>query len=99
MSYQYFQPTNGSTVSVSATPGDVILDPAANSTPFTVDLPASPSDGDKYSFRISKLSCNVGFQSTDGSTVDDGSSGFGFSPVQSASFLYRSANTTWYRGN
>ena len=75
------------------------LDPAANSTPFTVDLPASPSDGDKYSFRISKLSCNVGFQSTDGSTVDDGSSGFGFSPVQSASFLYRSANTTWYRGN
>jgi hypothetical protein len=93
--YTYNVPVAGFSLTIAAGIQYLILDPAGNLANGTVVMPAAPVDGQVVVLTCTKnistftLSPNTG--QTIANAVTSLSSGIG------VSYMYRSANTTWYR--
>lgn len=91
--YGYFQPTSGTTVTLSNTAYHTIIDPAAGLATLTVKMPASPVDGQVVDIRFS--------QAITALTIDGNGHSVAGAPttaVLGANFtaIYKASNTTWY---
>lgn len=95
--YAYATPLTGTTVTFPSGPGERIqvLDPAGGLAALTVNLPAAPQDGDTCELMSSQVITALTVNAPAGATVNGNS--FTMSPNSGASWMYRSANTTWYR--
>lgn len=89
---QYSAPTTGSTVAITSPNTSLVIEPAGALLALTINMPGSPSDGDDV-----KLSCTqvittvtMGGGTIVGTLTTIAASGF-------ASYVYRAANTSWYR--
>lgn len=97
--YQYAAPSSGNSITINDGTQMLVLDPAATLATLTVTMPAHPSDGQRVGLSSTQavttltLNANAGqsFAANAGlGTLTAGSAG--------ASWLYRAATATWYRG-
>lgn len=95
LSYVYLQPINGFNITIANTCGKLILDPAGLLAAGTLVMAAAPQNGQSVIISSTKtitlltLSPNTG-QSIVGALASLALGG-------GAQYLYRSANSTWYR--
>jgi hypothetical protein len=95
LSYSYQQPVSGFSLTIADNCGRLILDPAGTLATGTVTLAAHPKDGQLCRLASTQaittltLAPNTG-QSVAGALTTISANG-------SAQYLYRAANTTWYR--
>jgi hypothetical protein len=93
--YTYNVPVTGFSITIANNTEFLILDPAGNLASGTITLPAGPLDGQSLTIscthNVSNLTLTPGAGQTIANTSSSLSAGVGIS------FLYRSANTKWYR--
>lgn len=93
--YTFNVPTTGFSITVANGTQFLILAPANNLGGGTITLPAGPLDGESLTLscthNVTSLTLTPGAGQTIANTVSSLSAGVG------VSFLYRSANATWYR--
>lgn len=93
--YTYNVPVTGFSITIANNTEFLILDPAGNLASGTITLPADPLDGQSLTIscahNVSNLTLTPGAGQTIANTSSSLSAGVGIS------FLYRSANTKWYR--
>lgn len=94
-SYTYNVPVTGFSLTIGAAVQYLILDPAGTLATGTITMPASPTDGFTVTISSSKavtaLTLTPGAGQTIANTNSALAAGVGLT------FLYRSANATWYR--
>jgi hypothetical protein len=94
--YSRSVPLTGATVTASAGEYRRILEPAGTLATLNLVLPSSPLDGDIYEIMstqtITVLSVTAGAKTVRGNI-------FTLNEDSGASWIYRSANTTWYVRN
>lgn len=97
--YQYAQPTTGTTVTATKTTGTLLLDPAGTLAALTVTMPANPIDGQKFSLTSSQTITALTVNTSDSSTISNSPTALTISTTASYGyrFVYRAANTKWYR--
>jgi hypothetical protein len=93
--YAYSAPGAGATVTAVAEERRRVIDPAGTLAALTVTLPPSPLDGDTYELMTSQALTALTVDAPGGASVNGGSSLL--TANGGASWLYRAANTTWYR--
>lgn len=94
-SYTYNVPVTGFSLTIGAAVQYLILDPAGTLATGTITMPASPTDGFLVGFSSTKIVTTLTLTPNTGQTIPN-------SPTSLAAgvgltFLYRSANATWYR--
>ncbi len=99
--YQYVAPADAASTTVLATTRQLILDPAGTLTTSTIVLPPATAliDNQKFSVSSSKTITGLTVTAGSGTTVSNAPTALTISTTGSYgySWLYRSANTTWYR--
>jgi len=95
-SYQYQTPTNGASLTLSAIYSTVVLEPASSLTSLTVTMPTGVYDGQRLTISgatngITGITHNAGA----GQTLKGGLTAL--TANTGATWMYRVANTTWYR--
>lgn len=94
--YQYSAPIAGATVTVTAgLISKLVLNPAGTLATLTVTLPATPADGQTCRVGCSQIVTTLTLNAPGGATVSN--SPAAFAAGGSCEFLYRTADTTWYR--
>lgn len=94
---QYATPATTSTVTCATVTSALVVEPAATLATLTVVLPPSPADGQCVKLSFVKSITNLIVTISDGSSISNNVTA---SPAQGTlSFLYRLANTTWYRAH
>jgi hypothetical protein len=94
-SYDYQTPTTGFSYTFAAGTQVLIMNPAVTLATGTITMPASPSDGMTICFSSSQIITALTVNANTGQSI--------VSPVTSlilgggAVYIYRLANTTWYR--
>lgn len=93
--YTYNVPVTGFSITITDGTQFLILNPAGNLASGTITLPAGPLDGESLTIscthNVSSLTLTPGAGQTIANTSSSLNAGVGIS------FLYRSANATWYR--
>ena len=93
--YSYQTPITGFSITLGNTTTHTILDPAGALASGTIVMPASPSDGLIVTVSTTQTITTLTVSPNTGQTVKNAPTtmpaGFVFS------YIYRSANTTWYR--
>lgn len=101
--YQYAAPTAGSTVTVAANVNNLVLDPAGTLATLTVALPAASALIDGQTIHISSSQTVTALTMTAGSgtSISNSPTALTISTTTSYGyeFVYRAANTKWYRLN
>lgn len=92
----YSAPTTGATVTTGSLERRRIIDPAAAIAALTIVLPPSPSDGWEWRGLTSQTITTVAVNGAGAETVTGGT--FTLVANGTVRFVYRAANTTWYRG-
>lgn len=89
---QYSAPATGATVAVTVPNTSLILEPAATLAALTVNMPSSPADGDEVRFSSTQIVTvfTIGAGTIVGAITSLAIGSF-------ASYVYRAANTSWYR--
>ena len=94
-SYTYNVPVTGFSLTIGAAVQYLILDPAGTLATGTITMPASPTDGFLVGFSSTKIVTALTLTPGTGQTIPNAptslAAGVGLT------FLYRSANATWYR--
>lgn len=91
---QYAAPTTGAEITVTAGVKNLIIEPAATIAALTVNFPASPADEDKFSMCSTEIVTTLTLAGG-GNTINGGLAAFianGF-----ATYIYNTAQTSWYR--
>ncbi len=93
--YTYNVPVTGFSLTIGAAIQYLILEPAGVLATGTITMPASPTDGFLVGFSSTKIVTTLTLTPNTGQTIRN-------SPTALAAgvgitFLYRSANATWYR--
>jgi hypothetical protein len=91
--YGYSQPVTGGTVTLSATAYHTIIDPAGTLATLTVNMPASPVDGQVVDFRFSQVITAL--------TIGGNGNSVAGAPTTAAlgqtfTAIFKASNTTWY---
>ena len=93
--YTYNAPVTGFSITITDGTQFLILNPAGNLASGTITLPAGPLDGESLTIscthNVTSLTLTPGAGQTIANTSSSLNAGVGIS------FLYRSANSTWYR--
>jgi hypothetical protein len=93
--YSYQTPSTGFSITLGNTTFTTILDPAGTLATGTITMPASPVDGQMVQFSVSQIVTTLTVAANSGQSIKDApttvSAGGGFR------YIYRLANTTWYR--
>lgn len=99
--YQFAAPLTGATVAVAATTGTLVLDPAGTIATLTVTLPAAASliDGQTFAISSSQTVTALTLTAGSGTTISNTPTAITISTTASYGykFVYRAANTKWYR--
>lgn len=99
--YQYNAPLTGATVAVAATTGTMLLDPAGTIATLTVTLPAATAliDGQQLSLASSQTVTALTLTGGTGTTISNAPTAITISTTgpYNYRFIYRAANTKWYR--
>lgn len=93
--YTYNVPVTGFSITITNGTEYLILDPAGNLASGTIVLPAAPLDGQSLTIACSKNVSGLTLTPNTGQTVATPATSL--SAGVGVSFLYRSANATWYR--
>ena len=95
--YAYAQPTSGGTVVALAATATLLLDPAGALAALTVDLPSATQDGQTFQVSTTQTitALTASPASGSGQTVSGGA--LTLTANGGVAWLYRAANTTWYR--
>lgn len=92
---QYATPTAGSTVTITAGTQDLVLKPAGTLATLTVVLPTTPADGTTVAISSTQVVTSLTLNAGGSDTVSGALAAFtanGF-----AKYIYRAADTNWYR--
>lgn len=93
--YAYSAPTTGATVTTSANERRRIIDPAGTIAAMSLVLPPTPANGHLWEGSTSHAISALTVTAPGGASVNGGSF---LAPANSGfSWIYRAANTTWYR--
>lgn len=99
--YQYAAPLTGATVAVAATTGALVLDPAGTIATLTVTLPAASAliDGQKLALSSSQTVTALTVTAGSGTTISNSPTALTISTTGNYGyqFVYRQANTKWFR--
>lgn len=92
---EHVAPTEAATVNATAGTNTLILEPASALTDLTVNLPGTPTNGQRFTVAasgdgITNLTLGAGAGTIAGAITTLAEDAF-------ASYIYRTANTTWYR--
>lgn len=94
--YTYSQPTTGQTVTLGNKDWHTIIDPAGALLALTVQMPASPVDGQLIDFKVSQAITTLTVSPNSGQSVVGGPAAGASVAGITYNAIYRSANTTWY---
>lgn len=101
--YQYAAPTAGTTVTVAANVNNLVLDPAGTLATLTIALPAASSliDGQTLHISSSQTVTALTMSAGSGTSISNSPTALTISTTASYGyeFIYRAANTKWYRLN
>lgn len=95
LTYTYNAPLTGFAITVGDDIAQLVLEPAGTLATGTVTLPAAPEDGDTVGISTTQTITALTISPNTGQTVADAPTTLGVGGA--VRFLYRSANTTWYR--
>lgn len=95
LAYTYNAPLTGFAITVANDIAQLVLEPAGTLATGTVTLPAAPEDGDTVGISTTQTITALTISPNAGQTVADAPTTLGVGGA--VRFLYRSANTTWYR--
>lgn len=97
--YQYATPLAAATVVSAKTTGTMLLDPAGTLATLTVTLPPSPIDGQHWNLASSQTITALTLNTSDSSTISNNPTVLTVSTTTSYgyTFVYRAANTKWFR--
>ncbi len=98
-------PTTASSVTISNNIGLLFVTASAAKAGLTVTFPSSPVDGQKFTLATNVALTAIGFSPNTGQSVNNMGLSFILSPtaatttagLPSVTWMYRLANTTWYR--
>lgn len=98
-SFSYQTPATGFAITVAAGVRTLILEPAAALATGTVTMPAAPVNGQELRLTSTQNIVALTVSPNTGQTVRNAPTGFTVSLTgdQGYEFIYRAANTTWYR--
>ena len=94
-SYSYQTPLTGTAITFGAGVTQLVLNPAGTLATLTIIMPASPIDGQKVFFSSTQVITALTVSPNSGQSVADPQSSL--TVGGSGGYIYRSANTTWYR--
>lgn len=99
--YQYAAPATGNTVTVAANVSNLVLDPAGTIATLTVALPAASAliDGQTLHISSSQTVTALTMSAGSGTSISNSPTALTISTTASYGyeFIYRAANTKWYR--
>lgn len=93
--YTYNVPVTGFSITIANNTEFLILEPAGNLASGTITLPPGPLDGQSLTIACTKNVSGLTLTPNTGQTV--ATTAASLSAGVGISFLYRSANATWYR--
>lgn len=93
--YSYQTPATGFTITIGAGIAYLVLDPAGTLATGTITMPAAPSDGDVVHISSTQIITSLTISGNSGQTIADTVTSLALGGA--VGFLYRTANTTWYR--
>jgi hypothetical protein len=94
--YAYQQPSSGATLTASAHLAAYIIDPSGSLASLTVVTPSAPNDGDEFAILSSQTIAALTVNPAAGQSLKGGGP-FTLAADGGVAWLYRAANTTWYR--
>ncbi len=99
--YQYVVPTSGSTTTVAATTGKLVLDPAGTLTSATITLPAATAlvDGQQLEVSSSQTITALTVTAGSGTTISNAPTALTISTTGAYGykFIYVTASLKWFR--
>lgn len=95
LTYTYNVPLTGFAITVADNIAQLVLEPAGTLASGTVTLPAAPEDGDTVGISTTQTITALTISPNTGQTIADAPTTLGVGGA--VRFLYRAANTTWYR--
>lgn len=95
LAYTYNAPLTGFGITIANDIEQLVLEPAGTLATGTVTLPAAPEDGDTVGISSTQAITALTISPNAGQTVADAPTSFAIGGA--VRFLYRAANTTWYR--
>jgi len=93
--YTYNVPVTGFSITIGAAIQYLILEPAGTLATGTITMPASPTDGYRVGIASTKIVTTLTLTPNTGQTIPN--SPTALAAGVGVTFLYRSANATWYR--
>jgi len=94
-SYDYQTPTTGFSYTFAAGTQVLVMNPATTLATGTITMPASPSDGMTISFSSSQIITLLTVSANTGQSIVSAVTSLALGG--GAVYIYRLANTTWYR--
>lgn len=97
--YQYTAPLTGTSVTVANNIGKLVIDPAGTIAALTVVMPSAPVDGQTLSISSSNTVTALTLTPGSGQTIAQTPTAITVSTTAAYgyTFIYRAANTKWYR--
>jgi hypothetical protein len=92
--YDYQVPTTGFTYTFAAGTTVLVMNPAGTLATGTITMPAAPADGMTITFSSTQIITALTLNGNTGQTVVSGTTKLAAN--QSATYVYRLSNTTWY---
>lgn len=98
-SYSYQTPATGFTITIGNGVYTLILDPAGALLTGTITMPSAPNDGQVVRITCTQNVTTLTVSPNAGQSIKNAPTGFTVSLTgdQGYEFIYRAANTTWYR--
>lgn len=98
-SYSYQTPATGFSITIGANVQTLILEPSAGLATGTITMPAAPVDGQEIRITSTQSIVALTVSPNTGQSIKNAPTGFTVSVTgdQGYAFIYRAANTTWYR--
>jgi hypothetical protein len=98
-SYSYQQPATGFSITIANGVYTLILDPAGALLTGTIIMPSAPGDGQVIRITSTQNITTLTVNANAGQSIKNAPTGFTVSLTgdQGYEFIYRAANTTWYR--
>jgi hypothetical protein len=98
-SYSYQQPATGFSITIGNSVYTLILDPAGILATGTITMPAAPLDGQLVRMTSTQSITSLTVAANAGQSITNAPTAFtvNLTGDQGYEFIYRAANTTWYR--
>ncbi len=97
--YQFETPLTGASITVANTTGSLVLAPAGTIATLTVTMPSAPMDGQRLNISSSNTVTALTLTPGAGQTISNTPTAITISTTAAYgyTFIYRAANTNWYR--